>query len=100
MAKVIFNFLISPENKQRLLAVCDSNGVTMSSVLNGLIETYVIRQTEIIEHRSSQFDRLDAAIKATQKQRDYRQPRIEPDFDDEPISPIYHDGSDFYDQNF
>ncbi len=72
----------------------------MSSVLNGLIETYVIRQTEIIEHRSSQFDRLDAAIKAMQKQRDYRQPRIEPDFDNEPISPIYHDGSDFYDQNF
>ena len=72
----------------------------MSSVLNGLIETYVIRQTEIIEHRASQFDRLDAAIKATQKQRDYRQPRIEPDFDDETILPIYHDGSDFYDQNF
>jgi antitoxin component of RelBE/YafQ-DinJ toxin-antitoxin module len=100
MAKVIFNFLISPENKHRLGAVCDSNGVTMSSVLNGLIETYVINQTKIIEHRATQFDRLDAAIKATQKQRDYRQARTEPDFDDGPISPIYHDGSDFYDHNF
>ena len=100
MAKVIFNFLISPENKHRLLAVCHSNRVTMSSVLNGLIESYVINQTEIIEHRASQFERLDAAIKATQQQRDYRQAKNEPDFDDEPISPIYHDGSDFFDQNF
>jgi hypothetical protein len=100
MAKVIFNFLISPENKHRLLAVCHSNRVTMSSVLNGLIESYVINQTEIIEHRALQFERLDAAIKATQQQRDYRQAKIEPDFDDEPISPIYHDGSDFFDQNF
>lgn len=100
MAKIIFNFLISPENKQRLLAVCGSNRVSMSSVLNGLIETYVINQTEVIEHRASQFDRLDAAIKATQECRDHRQARIEPDFDDEPISPIYHDGSDFFDQNF
>jgi len=72
----------------------------MSSVLNGLIESYVINQTEIIEHRALQFERLDAAIKATQQQRDYRQAKIEPDFDDEPISPIYHDGSDFFDQNF
>jgi hypothetical protein len=83
MAKVIFNFLISPENKHRLLAVCHSNRVTMSSVLNGLIESYVINQTEIIEQRQAQFQRLDAAIATMQVKpvRMYQQ-----DQDDGPIS--------------
>lgn len=96
MAKVIFNFLISPENKHRLVAVCHSNRVTMSSVLNGLIETYVINQTEIIEQRQAQFQRLDAAIATMQVKpvRMYQQ-----DQDDGPISIFYDDGSD-YDHNF
>lgn len=96
MAKIIFNFLISPENKQRLLAVCDSNRVSMSSVLNGLIESYVINQTEIIEHKALQFERLDAAIASSQVKpvRMYQQ-----DQDDGPIDFLYNDGSD-YEQNF
>ena len=80
--------------------VCASKGLTMSGVLNGLIESYVIDQAEILEHRASQFQRLDAAITATQADWNHRQSRIEPDFDDEPISPIYHDGSDFYENIF
>ncbi len=72
----------------------------MSGTLNGLIESYVIDQTEILEHRTSQFQRLDAAIEATQAHWNHHQSTIEPDFDDGPISPIYHDGSDFYDHNF
>jgi len=96
MAKVIFNFLITPENKHRLLAVCHSNRVTMSSVLNGLIESYVINQTDIIERRQAQFQRLDAAIATMQVKpvRMYQQ-----DHDDCPIDFLYNDGSD-YDQNF
>jgi len=100
MAKIIFNFLISPENKHRFEMVCASKGLTMSGVLNGLIESYVIDQAEILEHRASQFQRLDAAITATQPHWNHRQSTIEPDFDDGPASPIYHDGSDFYDNNF
>jgi hypothetical protein len=100
MAKIIFNFLISPDNKRRFEMVCASKGQTMSGTLNGLIESYVIDQTEILEHRTSQFQRLDAAIEATQAHWNHHQSTIEPDFDDGPISPIYHDGSDFYDHNF
>jgi hypothetical protein len=100
MAKIIFNFLISPDNKHRFEMVCSSKGQTMSGVLNGLIESYVIDQTEILEHRTSQFQRLDAAIQAMQEHLGHRQSTIEPDFDDGPISPIYNDGSDFYDRNF
>jgi hypothetical protein len=68
----------------------------MSSVLNGLIETYVINQTEIIEQRQAQFQRLDAAIATMQVKpvRMYQQ-----DQDDGPISIFYDDGSD-YDHNF
>jgi hypothetical protein len=80
--------------------VCASKGLTMSGVLNGLIESYVIDQAEILECRAVQFQRLDAAITATQADWNHRQSRIEPDFDDSPASPIYHDGSDFYDNNF
>ena len=100
MAKIIFNFLISPENKHRFEMVCASKGQTMSGTLNGLIDSYVIDQTEFLEHRTSQFQRLDAAIEATQAHWNHRQSTIEPDFDDGPISPIYHDGSDFYESNF
>jgi hypothetical protein len=55
----------------------------MSSVLNGLIESYVINQTEIIEQRQAQFQRLDAAIATMQVKpvRMYQQ-----DQDDGPIS--------------
>lgn len=100
MAKIIFNFLISPENKHRFEIVCASKGLTMSSVLNGLIESYVLDQAETIENRAVQFERLDEAIRATQAHWNHRQSRIEPDFDDEPISPIYHDGGDWNDHNF
>lgn len=72
----------------------------MSSVLNGLIVSYVIGQVEVIEQRASQFQRLDDAIRVTQEQRDRRQRQIQSDFDDDLISPIYNDGSDFYDHNF
>jgi hypothetical protein len=68
----------------------------MSSVLNGLIESYVINQTEIIEHKALQFERLDAAIASSQVKpvRMYQQ-----DQDDGPIDFLYNDGSD-YEQNF
>ena len=99
MAKIIFNFLISPENKHRFEMICASKGLTMSSVLNGLIQSYVLDQTENIENRAVQFQRLDAAIQAMQEHLDHRQGTIQPDFDDDPISPIYHDGNDFYENN-
>lgn len=100
MAKIIFNFLISPENKHRFEMVCASKGITMSSVLNGLIESYVLDQAEIIENRASQFERLDAAISATQAHWNRRQGTIQPDFGDGPVSPIYYDGSEWNDHNF
>lgn len=80
--------------------VCASKGLTMSSVLNGLIESYVLDQTEIIENRAVQFQRLDAAIQATQAHWSHRQGTVQPDFEDGPVSPIYHDGSDWNDHNF
>ena len=72
----------------------------MSSVLNGLIESFVLDQADIIENRAAQFHRLDEAIRATQEPRDHRQRQVQSDFDYDPIAPIYHDGSDFYDHNF
>jgi len=72
----------------------------MSSVLNGLIESFVLDQADIIENRAAQFHRLDEAIRVTQEQRDHRQRQVQSDFDDDLISPIYNDGSDFYDHNF
>lgn len=80
--------------------VCASKGLTMSSVLNGLIQSYVLDQAENIENRAVQFERLDAAIQAMQEHLDHRQGTIQPDFDDGPVAPIYHDGNDFYDNNF
>ena len=100
MAKILFNFLITPQSKRRFEAVCASNGLSMSCVLNGLVDAYVIDHAENIEHRAAKFQRLDAAIEVTQAHWNHRQSRIEPDFDDGPASPIYHDGSDFYDNNF
>ena len=80
--------------------VCASKGLTMSSVLNGLIDSYVLDQAEIIENRAVQLQRLDAAITATQAHWNHRLGTIQPDFDDGPVEPIYHDGSDFYDNSF
>jgi len=99
MAKIIFNFLISPENKHRFEMICASKGLTMSSVLNGMIDSYLLDQTENIENRAVQFQRLDAAIQAMQEHLGHRQGTIQPDFDDGPVSPIYHDGNDFYESN-
>jgi antitoxin component of RelBE/YafQ-DinJ toxin-antitoxin module len=100
MAKVIFNFLISPENKHRFESVCASNGLTMSSVLNSLIDTYVIGQVEIIEQRASQFQRLDEAIRATNQNRDHRR-LADTDYDDDhgPIGFLYNDGGEIYSDN-
>jgi hypothetical protein len=100
MPKVIFNFLISPQTKRRFEAVCASNGQTMSAVLNGLIESYVIEQAENLEHRTAQLHRVDAAIMATDQNRTHRAEPILPDHDDGPISPIYHDGEEFDGYNF
>ena len=73
----------------------------MSSVLNGLIDSYVIGQVEIIEQRASQFQRLDEAISATNLHRDHRR-LADTDYDDDhgPIGFLHDDGGDFYDHNF
>ena len=73
----------------------------MSSVLNGLIDSYVIGQVEIIENRVAQFQRLDEAISATNLHRDHRR-LADTDYDDDhgPIGFLHHDGGDFYDHNF
>jgi len=74
----------------------------MSSVLNGLIDSYVIGQVEIIEQRASQFQRLDEAIRATNQNRDHRC-LADTDYDDDhgPIGFLYNDGGEIYtDDNF
>ena len=73
----------------------------MSSVLNGLIDSYVIGQVEIIENRVAQFQRLDEAISATNLHRDHRR-LADTDYDDDhgPIGFLHDDGGDFYDHNF
>jgi hypothetical protein len=74
----------------------------MSSVLNGLIESYVIDQAEIIENRAAQFQRLDEAIRVTSLHRDHRR-LAETAYDDDhgPIGFLYSDGGEIYsDDNF
>ena len=73
----------------------------MSSVLNGLIDSYVIGQAEIIENRVAQFQRLDESISATNLHRDHRR-LAETDYDDDhgPIGFLHDDGGDFYHHNF
>jgi hypothetical protein len=72
----------------------------MSSVLNSLIDTYVIGQVEIIEQRASQFQRLDEAIRATNQNRDHRR-LADTDYDDDhgPIGFLYNDGGEIYSDN-
>ena len=101
MAKILFNFLISPQSKRRFEAVCASNGLSMSCVLNGLVDAYVIDHAENIEHRAAKFQRLDAAIEATHNRHVHRQREVLPDDDDGgPLSIFYDDGGDFYESNF
>jgi hypothetical protein len=101
MAKILFNFLISPQNKLRFEAVCASNGLSMSGVLNALIDTYVIDQAENVEHRAARFQRLDAVIGAIHSQHGHHQREVLPDDDDGgPLSIFYDDGGDFYESNF
>lgn len=93
--------------------MCEANRVTMSSVLNSLIEAYVIGQTEIIEYKASQFHRLDEAIASSQLNHALTQQHLlqaeashqrlmaKPlDQDNDPISFFYDDGRDYGHNNF
>lgn len=101
MPKILFNFLISPQNKRRFEAVCASNGLSMSSVLNGLIESYVIEQAENVENRAAKIQRLDDAIQATRKDHEHRQRQIWPDDDDDgPIDFLHDDGGEWNEHDF
>jgi hypothetical protein len=101
MAKILFNFLITPQSKRRFEAVCASNGLSMSCVLNGLVDAYVIDHAENIEHRAAKFQRLDAAIEATHSQHGHHQREVlSDDGAGEPVSFFYNDGGDFHEHNF
>jgi hypothetical protein len=77
--------------------VCASKGLTMSSVLNSLIDQWIIDQAENLKHRSTSLQRVDEAIASSQVKHLHLH---QTDHDDGPISFFHHDGSDFNEHNF
>jgi len=72
----------------------------MSSVLNGLIESYIIEQADNVEHRAAKIQRLDDAIQASHKDHEHRQRQNWPDDDDGPIGFLHDDGGQWNEHNF
>ena len=99
----LINFIVNKEELQRFDAVAEMLGRTRTSILTELMRGFCVHQVVEVEKRNRKLEELNQALmQQTMLQAEANHQRLmakPQDHDEGPVSPIYHDGSDFYENN-